>query len=56
MIKHINYETLGCEKSRFDSIFRSLSSEFKNVRELKEGEKLIQANIDELARTYERFV
>ena len=52
MIKRIDYEKLGCEKSRFDSIFISLSSEFKNVKELREGEILIESNIDEFVRTY----
>jgi hypothetical protein len=52
MINRIDYEKLGCEKSRFDSIFISLSSEFKNVKELREGEILIESNIDEFVRTY----
>lgn len=52
MINHIDYEKLGCARSRFDSIFTSLSSEFRNVEELKEGEILIQRNIDEFAHTY----
>jgi hypothetical protein len=52
MINRIDYNALGCKGSRFNSIFLSLSSEFQNMRELKEGEKLIEANIDEFARAY----
>jgi hypothetical protein len=52
MINRIDYNALGCEGSRFNSIFLSLSSEFQNIQELKEGEKLIEANIDEFARAY----
>ncbi|HYA12926.1 MAG TPA: hypothetical protein VEF33_01170 [Syntrophales bacterium] len=55
MINRIDYEALGCERSRFDSIFLSLSSDFKNLRELKEAENLIQANIDEFADRYSCF-
>jgi hypothetical protein len=55
MINRIDYKALGCEVSRFDSIFLSLSSEFKNLQELKEAEDLIQANIDEFAKTYSCF-
>ena len=50
----IAYEKLGCERSRFDSIFISLSSEFKNVGELREGEALVQRNIDEFVHAYAR--
>jgi len=52
MINRIDYNALGCEGSRFNSIFLSLSSEFQNVQELKEGERLIEVNIDEFARAY----
>ncbi len=52
MINRIDYNALGCEESRFNSIFLSLSSEFQNMQELEEGEKLIEANIDEFARAY----
>ena len=55
MINRIDYKALGCEGSRFDSIFLSLSSEFKNSRELKDAENLIQANIDEFAEKYSYF-
>lgn len=52
MIKYIDYASLGCEKSRFDAIFLSLSSEFRNRDEVREGENLIQANIDEFVSAY----
>ncbi len=52
MIKHIDYNALGCDGSRFNSIFLSLSSEFQNMQELREGEELIEANIDEFANAY----
>jgi hypothetical protein len=52
MINRINYSALGCEGSRFDKIFLSLSSEFQSIEELKEGEKLIEANIDDFAHAY----
>jgi len=47
MIKHIDYEKLGCEPSRFDRIFLSLSSEFANRQDVAAAERLIQAGIDE---------
>jgi hypothetical protein len=54
MINRIDYEKLGCKRSQFDSIFISLSSEFKNMQELREGEILIQRNIDEFVHAYAR--
>lgn len=53
MIHHIDYRALGCEVSRFDRIFVSLCSEFRNMEELKEGENLLQANIDEFVCAYD---
>ena len=47
MIGHIDYEKLGCERSRYDKIFLSLSSEFGSLSELREAEALIQKAIDE---------
>jgi hypothetical protein len=55
MISHIDYKKLGCERSRFDSIFLSLSSNFKNLQELREAENLIQINVDEFADKYLGF-
>lgn len=55
MIYRIDYEKLGCERSQFDCIFLSLSSEFKNVQELMDGERLIQGSIDEFVHAYAHF-
>jgi hypothetical protein len=52
MISHIDYEALGCERSRFDKIFVSLSSHFENKEAVKRGEDLIQEHIDAFVRTY----
>jgi hypothetical protein len=55
MISRINYDALGCDVSRFNGIFLSLSSEFENIEELKAGEDMIQRNIDEFAGVYSRY-
>ena len=47
MINHIDYEKLGCDRSRFDGIFLSLSSEFTSREDLAAAERLIQTAIDE---------
>ncbi|MBN1545529.1 MAG: hypothetical protein JW902_02600 [Syntrophaceae bacterium] len=52
MIRPIDYEALGCELSRFDAIFRSLTSTFENVTEIRQAEILIQGYIDEFAAHY----
>jgi len=52
MISSIDYEALGCEKSRFDKIFTSLTSRFKTLEELREGEDIIQKNMDEFIAYY----
>lgn len=52
MISHIDYEGMGCVRSRFDKIFLSLTSCFDSVREVREAEALIQANIDEFVGYY----
>jgi hypothetical protein len=52
MIHHIDYDALGCERSRFDKIFLSLCSEFGHADELNKGEMIIQSNIDDFVRTY----
>jgi hypothetical protein len=49
MIRPIDYNILGCERSRFDGIFLSLSSEFRTLNALREAEEMIQANITALA-------
>jgi hypothetical protein len=53
MINHIDYEKLGCERSRFDGIFMSLSSEFKSREDVAAAERLIQASIDEFIGHWE---
>lgn len=54
MIHHIDYESLGCGRSRFDKIFLSLSSEFESLSGIHEAEALIQRSIDESAAAYAR--
>jgi len=54
MIHHIDYERLGCGRSRFDKIFLSLSSEFESLSGIHEAEALIQRSIDESAAAYAR--
>jgi hypothetical protein len=46
MISHIDYDSLGAERSRYDKIFLSLSSRFTCLGELEEAEDTIQRNID----------
>jgi hypothetical protein len=52
MITFIDYEALDCERSRFDKIFLSLSSEFKTQWEIKQAEELIQAHVDKFISAY----
>lgn len=52
MISHIDYDTLGCERSRFDRIFLSLTSRFETLDELREGEEIIQKKIDAFIDCY----
>ena len=52
MIPYIDYAAIGCEKSRFDKIFLSLSSEFKDAAALEQAEKLIQTHIDTFITAY----
>ncbi|HUH67061.1 MAG TPA: hypothetical protein VLZ07_11555 [Syntrophales bacterium] len=52
MINRIDYGALGCEGSRFNSIFLSLASEFRNGDELMKGERLIESSIEEFVRAY----
>jgi hypothetical protein len=53
MINHIDYKKLGCERSRLDGIFLSLSSEFKSREDVVAAERLIQASIDEFIGHWE---
>jgi hypothetical protein len=52
MINHIDYDKLGSERSKFDRIFLSLSSEFNSRDDLATAERLIRAAIDESIAAY----
>ncbi|MBN1662428.1 MAG: hypothetical protein JW943_02395 [Deltaproteobacteria bacterium] len=52
MISHIDYEALGCERSRFDKIFVSLSSDFRSKGEVERGENMIDEKIDAFIGAY----
>ncbi|MDQ5984955.1 MAG: hypothetical protein CSYNP_00653 [Syntrophus sp. SKADARSKE-3] len=53
MIHFIDYEALGCERSPFDKIFLSLSTEFKDKREVLAAEGIIQGHIDAFVQAYQ---
>ncbi|MCK9274674.1 MAG: hypothetical protein M0P57_06245 [Syntrophales bacterium] len=55
MISHIDYQCLGCERSRFDKIFLSLASCFHSKEELIEAERIIQSTIDRFVDHYRNF-
>lgn len=48
MIRPIDYAALGRERSRYDGIFLSLSSVFRNCHELDRAEGMIRDNIEAL--------
>jgi len=52
MIKNIDYPSFGLETSRFNTLFLSLTSEFKDRSEIEEAEILIQGYIDVFAERY----
>jgi len=52
MISHIDYDALGCERSKFDKIFLSLTSRFRTLEELRRGEEIIRENIDAFVACY----
>jgi len=52
MISHIDYDALGCERSKFDKIFLSLTSRFRTLEELRRGEEIIRENIEEFIACY----
>ena len=54
MIKNTDYASFGLETSRFDTFFRSLTSEFHDRSEIEEAENLIQGYIDAFADYYGR--
>jgi hypothetical protein len=53
MISYIDYARLGKEISKFNTIFLSLSSEFKNAQEIELAEKLVSLNIENFISTYQ---
>lgn len=53
MVNPIDYESLGCTKSRFDTIFLCLSSEFADGGEVEWAEKKIQECVDNFILAYE---
>ncbi len=52
MIDRIDYEGLGWKKSRFDSIFLSLSSRFSRREDLVTAEQILQGHIDAFVEAY----
>ena len=52
----IDYEALGCEKSRFDRIFLSLQSAFKNRRDVQKAEELIRQHLEDVVGRYKELV
>ncbi len=54
MITAIDYKRLGCQSSRFDGIFRSLTSEFKSADSLRRAEAVIRELLDEFTVAYGR--
>lgn len=52
MISHIDYGALGCERSRFDKVFLSLTSHFTSRQELRQAESLIDEHLHALASCY----
>jgi len=52
MISHIDYGALGCDRSKFDRIFLSLTSKFRTLEELRRGEEIIRENIEEFINCY----
>jgi hypothetical protein len=49
MIRPIDYEALDCGRSPFDSLFLSLTSEFRDAGQLREAEAMIRGNLAALA-------
>jgi len=52
MISHIDYDALGCKRSKFDKIFLSLTSRFRTLEELRRGEEIIQNHIEAFIACY----
>jgi hypothetical protein len=54
MISYIDYEKLGREISPLDKIFMSLSSTFKDAREMAEAEELVMNNVRQFVAAYQK--
>jgi hypothetical protein len=52
MISFIDYNALGCERSPFDRIFLSLSSELKCLDDLRRAEAIVESHITAFARAF----
>ena len=52
MIHHIDYEKLGCERSKYNRIFQSLTSEFNDAASVRSAEELVKRHIDNFALAY----
>lgn len=55
MIHHIDYEALGCERSRFDKIFQSLTSHFDTLKDLEQAEAIIDTCIADFVGRYRKL-
>jgi hypothetical protein len=52
----IDYEALGCEKSRYDRIFLSLQSTFKSRKDVQKAEELIRQHLEDVVGRYKELV
>ena len=52
MIHQIDYDALGCEKSRFNKIFLSLSTEFKTAAEVRAAENIIEDHLEDFVHAF----
>ena len=55
-IDSIDYEALGCGKSRYDRIFLSLQSTFRSGGEVRDAETLIGRHLDDVIDRYHELV
>ena len=55
MISHIDYKKFGRDVSPLNTIFLSLSSLFKDAKEIEAAEKLVWSNIEKFISTYRCF-
>lgn len=53
MISFIDYDALGCERSPFDRIFLSLSSELRTPDDLRRAEAILESHIETFARAFD---